>query len=166
MIDKTVSDEDRQAFVNAMRGVAHSVCVVTTSDASGRHGATVSAFCSVSADPPTALVCLNSETRIAEQVLENGRFNINILPESAQFIAERFAGQHDNEVDDRFDGIELRESELPVINGATVFHCQVEQSVAAGTHHVIIGTVFESQREDVKPLTYLEGTYQKVVEKN
>ena len=53
-----------------------------------------------------------------------------------------------------------------MINGATVFHCQVQQSVAAGTHHVIIGTVFESQREDVKPLTYLEGTYQKVVEKN
>lgn len=163
MIDKTVSDVNRQAFVNAMRGVAHSVCVVTTSDASGRYGATVSAFCSVSADPPTALVCLNSDTRIAEQVLENGRFNINILPESAQFIAERFAGMHDDSISDRFDGIELRESELPVISGSTVFHCQVEQSVTAGTHYVIIGTVMQSQREDVKPLTYLEGSYQKVV---
>ena len=71
-IDMTAAH--RQDFINAMRTVASSVSVVTTDGPVGRHGATVSAFCSVSADPPTLLVCLNSGSRIARTVAENGQF--------------------------------------------------------------------------------------------
>jgi flavin reductase (DIM6/NTAB) family NADH-FMN oxidoreductase RutF len=46
----------RDPFIRAMRGVANSVAIVTTDGVAGRHGATVSAFCSVSADPPSVLV--------------------------------------------------------------------------------------------------------------
>jgi flavin reductase (DIM6/NTAB) family NADH-FMN oxidoreductase RutF len=49
-----------------MRRVASSVTVVTTDGAAGRFGTTVSAFSSVSADPPTVLVCLFAQSRIAK----------------------------------------------------------------------------------------------------
>ena len=62
------SDQQRTAFIHAMRGVAASVTVVTTNGKAGRRGATVSAFCSVSADPPTILVCLNKSSGIADAV--------------------------------------------------------------------------------------------------
>lgn len=42
----------REECIEALRDVASSVSVVATDGAAGRHGATVSAFCSVSADPP------------------------------------------------------------------------------------------------------------------
>lgn len=154
----------REAFIEAMRGVAHSVCVVTTGNKAEKSGATVSAFCSVSADPPTALVCLNSDSRIAEQVAANGVFTINVLPDNAEHTANRFAGVHDNEIDDRFDGIELSSSDTlaPVIEGATVFHCSVQEIVTAGTHRVVIGLVTESIANIQSPLTYREGAYHRV----
>ena len=60
------SDQQRTAFIHAMRGVAARVTVVTTNGKAGQRGATVSAFCSVSADPPTILVCLNKSSGIAD----------------------------------------------------------------------------------------------------
>ena len=65
----------REDFLRAMRCVASSVTVVTTDGPGGRHGATVSAFCSLSADPPSALVCLKAESRIARLVAAQPAFS-------------------------------------------------------------------------------------------
>ena len=92
---------DRASFIKAMRNVANSVTVVTTNGEAGCHGGTVSAFCSVSADPPTVLVCLMDSSRIAQTTLQNGNFCVNVLPYASQHVADRFAGRHDNEVADR-----------------------------------------------------------------
>ena len=68
----------RKSFISAMRRVASSVTVVTTDGPGGRHGATVSAFYSV-ADPPSALVCLKADSRIARSVsARNGVFCVNV----------------------------------------------------------------------------------------
>ena len=95
-------DQQRTAFIHAMRGVAASITVVTTNGKAGRCEATVSAFCSVSADPPTILVCLNKSSGIGGVVAENGLFNVNILRNDQAMIARRFAGNDDGQVTDRF----------------------------------------------------------------
>ncbi len=148
----------REDFIAAMRCVASSVCVVTTDGAAGRHGATVSAFSSVSADPPMVLVCLNAASRIAQQVQENGVFRVNILPAGASSIADRFAGCHDAQVPDRFDGMSISGS-VPHLAGATSLLCTLTQAVAAGTHYVCIGVVNEVDQGADLPLTYLAGRY-------
>ncbi|MEQ8655517.1 MAG: flavin reductase family protein [Kiloniellales bacterium] len=148
----------RDDFIQAMRCVASSVCVVTTDGAAGRHGATVSAFCSVSADPPMVLVCLNAGSRIAQQVQENGVFRVNILPAGATGIADRFAGRHDSQVLDRFDGMPVSGS-VPHLDGATSLMCTLSQAVPAGTHQVCIGVVNEVDQGADLPLTYLAGRY-------
>lgn len=149
---------DRTDFIAAMRCVASSVCVVTTDGAAGRHGATVSAFCSVSADPPTVLVCLNMTSKIAELVRENGVFKVSVLPDGAEHIAERFAGLHDSTVADRFDGIETS-GDLHGITGATILSCTLSQAVLEGTHLVCMGRVSDVTVGATMPLTYLAGRY-------
>lgn len=158
----------RDAFVHAMRRVASSVSVVTTDGPAGCHGATVSAFSSVSADPPTILVCLRGGSRIAEAVAANGNLCVNVLPEASRDIANRFAGHDDHQVKDRFSGIDcygLRGS-APEIDGATVFSAAVGQIVVAGSHQIFICAVKSVRGGAALPLTYLDGSYHSVVPQN
>jgi len=155
----------RAAFVNAMRAVASSVTVVTTDGPAGRHGATVSAFCSVSADPPSALVCLKAGTRIARSVAANEAFCVNVLPHPGRDIADRFAGCHDDRVADRFEGVvcEPTDGDVPAIAGATTFTCAVRETVEFGSHRIFIGHVVRVGEGSTTPLAYLNGTYHRVV---
>jgi flavin reductase (DIM6/NTAB) family NADH-FMN oxidoreductase RutF len=156
---------DREAFINAMRVVANTVSVVTTDGPAGRHGATVSAFSSVSADPPTLLVCLHAASRIAGLVVGNGRFCVNVLDQASTRIADRFAGRHDDAVDDRFEGIALDNAPglPPLIRHATAFSCRVGNLVQSGSHLVVFGQVETVRAGDPVPLAYLAGSYHRVV---
>ncbi|SLN54301.1 p-hydroxyphenylacetate 3-hydroxylase, reductase component [Roseovarius litorisediminis] len=155
----------RDRFVSAMRTVASSVTVVTTDGTAGRFGATVSAFSSVSADPPTVLVCLYADSRIARAVTENGRFCVNVLSENSPEIADRFAGRHDARFSDRFSGIECygEAGTAPMIDGATCFGCDVQQHVRSGSHLIVIGHVKEVWDGQMPPLAYRVGSYHRVV---
>lgn len=155
----------RENFITAMRRVAASVTVVTTDGQAGRHGATVSAFSSVSADPPTVLICLSAKSRIARSVRENGRFCVNVLQEDGAEIADRFAGRHDEAVEDRFSGIEVDcpAGEAPSIAGATAFQCGLQRAVRSGSHLIVIGLVRNVRDGRASPLTYREGSYHRVI---
>ena len=126
--------QHRTAFISAMRGVGASVTVVTTNGKAGRRGATVSAFCSVSADPPTILVCLNGSSGIADAVAENRLFNVNILRADQELIAQRFAGRNDGHVTDRFHNIDCDASDNPEITGSTVLCCETQSLVLSLIH--------------------------------
>ena len=159
-----MESEHRATFISAMRTVASSVCVVTTDGVAGRHGATVSAFSSVCADPPTVLVCLNTTSKIAAHVAANQVFRVNVLPDGAADIAARFAGLHDAKVCDRFEGLSIA-GDLPAIKGATSFACDLTQSIVEGTHLICIGRVVDVILGAAVPLTYLAGAYQELKSK-
>lgn len=144
-----------------MRGVANSVSVVTTRSENTIHGATVSAFCSVSADPPTVLVCLKSDSRIAREVLENRNFCVNVVPDSAGTIADRFAGHHDSTVSDRFEGIGYLDDHRlpPVIDDSCAFSCELDSSHTAASHTILVGRVTSVCHGMQKPLLWLDGEY-------
>lgn len=151
---------DRAAFVAAMRDVAATVTIVTTDGPAGRHGATVSAFCSVSADPPTVLVCLNSTNQISARVRANGRFAVNILRASPQAadLARTFAGARDHEQPDRFchAPVSGRADEGPSLAGATVLFCRLVAVQVQATHAVCFGQVLRIApgTEGAAPLIY------------
>lgn len=156
--------EERNEFISAMRQVANSVAVVTTDGTDGSHGATVSAFCSVSADPPTLLVCLHDMSRISRLVLANNCFCLNVLPEGLENVAERFAGKHDEEFDDRFEGIECHAGTegCAAITGATSFQCDVMQNFVSGSHRIFMGRVRNMITAGSRPLIYLDGNYRRI----
>lgn len=155
----------RDDFIDAMRQVASSVSVVTTDGEAGRHGTTVSAFSSVSADPPTVLVCLFAKSRIAKAVTENSRFCVNVLSEKDAEIADRFAGRHDQWIEDRFSGIDHygAAGTAPQIDGATAFSCDVQQTIRSGSHLIVLGHVRNVLASSASPLTYRDGCYHRVL---
>lgn len=154
--------EKRSAFISTMRRVASSVTVVTTNGPFGRHGATVSAFCSVSADPPTVLVCLHSKSRIADLVARNRCYNVNVLPDDCEHLARRFCGVEDELFPDRFSEISLVDEEIPAISGATIVRCSLQQSIVSGSHQIMIGRVLSTTESAIKPLAFLDGSYHEV----
>ena len=79
-------------FRSALSRFASGVTVVTTKDAAGRmHGITVSAFSSVSLEPPLVLICIEKETGSHYAFGESGLFAVNVLSASQAGLSERFA---------------------------------------------------------------------------
>lgn len=151
---------ERDAFLAAMRQVAATVTVVTTDGPAGRAGATVSAFSSLSADPPSVLICLRSDSRIARTVIENQAFCVNILSEDAVEVARAFAGPSPDNPAERFFGLDIApRPEGPVLPRATAFSCVLTDHITHGSHAICIGTVTALTNAGQKPLTYLSGDY-------
>lgn len=134
---------DANAFRQAMRRFASGVCVVAAGEGDARCGMTVSAFSSVSADPPMVLVCLNRNAAAHACVTRAATYSINILGAGQTEEALLFAGQRGRHGADRFGPDWVQDTRrAPVL--ATALHSLVCTSVAqheAGTHTILIGRV-------------------------
>jgi len=154
---------DRDAFLAAMRQVAATVTVVTTDGTAGRAGATVSAFTSLSAEPPAVLVCLRADSRIARAVFANRAFCVNVLPEDAAETATAFAGPSPDDPAERFEGLAITAGPHgPLLPRATTFSCDLTEHVLHNTHAICIGAVRAISVAGERPLTYLSGDYHRV----
>jgi flavin reductase (DIM6/NTAB) family NADH-FMN oxidoreductase RutF len=136
----------RQRFLNGMSHAACTVNVVTTDGPAGRHGVTVSAMVSVSADTPqpTLLVCIHHKSAVAGAVLENGAFCVNVLREDQSHISESFAGRTGARGDSKFDCSRwtTQVTGAPRVADALVaFDCRVIASERVGSHFVVFGSV-------------------------
>jgi len=155
---------DRNKFIRAMRRVATSVFIVTTDGPGGRQGATISAFASVSADPPSFLLCLRSDSRMCRAIHVNRKLCVNVLSEDCESIARRFAGADDAHVTSRFEGISfIRNSNYgPIFAGATSFSGTIANVIHHGTHDIIICNVKLICEDSELPLAYLKGRYRRI----
>jgi flavin reductase (DIM6/NTAB) family NADH-FMN oxidoreductase RutF len=152
----------RDAFVAAMGAVAGSVAVVTTEGPAGRFGQTVSSFCSVSAEPPLILVCVNSRSPLCQAIEINGSFAVNVLSASQSQISDSFAGRPREGAPYDFDSISWSSdiNGSPLIEGATAtFSCTLEDRIQGGTHLMYLGNVLTASREEETPLVYRSRTY-------
>jgi flavin reductase (DIM6/NTAB) family NADH-FMN oxidoreductase RutF len=144
------------------RRYAGSVCVVTARDERGFRGITVTAFCVVSLDPPTVLVCLASEGEALAAVAASGTFAVSILSDTQEFLADQFAGRAPL-VNRRFDGVRHRLTTAgnPVLEDCLAwFDCAVSERLPAGDHAVVIGQVREAgYGTGSEPLLYFDGAY-------
>lgn len=146
-------------FRAAMRRFVTGVSIVTTSLDDRIHGFTVNAFASVSADPPTVLICVNRIATAHPLIAASQHFCVNILALEQRALAERFAG---GEPRSRFDGVAYRigPSGSPVLDG-TVAHvdCRVTEELTASTHTIFLGEVLEAGSRDGEPLGYFNRAY-------
>ena len=149
---------DKQTFRACMRGVPGAVSLVTTVHAGARSGLTVTAVCSVSAEPPQMLVCVNRSSSAEAVIAAAGRFAISYLAHDQQEVANVFSSS----LDDRFDHAEWTElaSGVPILqDAAAAFDCVVVQMVEAGTHTIFIGAIVAAIARDVPNLLYKQGAY-------
>lgn len=152
----------RTEFRNAMARVCAPVNVVTTNGASGRGGFTATAMCSVTDEPPTLLVCMNSRSAQAPLFLENGRFCVNVLTGEHKELASSFAGAQPD-MAARYASAEWTElpSGSPALADAIVsFDCRLVDSHRVGTHHIFIGEVtYLRSRRDGQALLYFDRNF-------
>jgi flavin reductase (DIM6/NTAB) family NADH-FMN oxidoreductase RutF len=136
----------RQRFLTGMSHAASTVNVVTTDGVAGRHGVTVSAMVSVSADTPrpTLLVCIHHLSAVAGAVLENGVFCVNVLREDQVHISDSFAGRSGAQGVAKFECARWASQVTGaprVVDSLVAFDCQVTASERVGSHVVIFGCV-------------------------
>jgi flavin reductase (DIM6/NTAB) family NADH-FMN oxidoreductase RutF len=143
---------DAPDFLAAMAAVATPVSVVTSHHRGRPHGTTVSAFCSLSLEPPMVLVSLDRGSDLLAMVSESGRFGVNVLSHDQDALALNFARKGT----EKFDRVEWElHHEVPRLNGvATWLACRVEALHAGGDHLVAFGAVEHAESAGADPLLY------------
>ena len=153
---------NKDEFRHALSRFASGVTVVTSKDAAGNlHGITVSAFCSVSLEPPMILICIDKNTGSHHALTETDAFVVNILREDQQYLSDRFASY----LPHKFDEVEhtLGINDLPVIADALAnLECRLVNSHPNGDHTIFVGQIEQATVRDGNPLVYFHGNYQKL----
>jgi flavin reductase (DIM6/NTAB) family NADH-FMN oxidoreductase RutF len=152
-------------FIEAMRGAVTGVSIVTTNGAAGRFGVTVSAFSSVSADPPMMLACINRSSPVSAALAHNRCFAVNVLSTLQQSLADTFAGRPGRCAPYDFDAARWNASTTgaPVLSGAVAgLDCELIATVDAGTHRIFIGRVVCVAPSTKDPLLYNNRMYGRV----
>lgn len=156
----------RDQFRAAMARFPGAVTIVTARTAGGaRRGITATAVCSVTADPPSVLVCLNQTTGTCAAVTETGHFTVNLLAESDGGLALHFAGQGGVTGEDKFLSGDWRDDPfgLPILSSATVaMSCQVTSQLQAGTHRIFIGQIRGLAHNDGAALIYEQSRFHRL----
>lgn len=155
----THSSTDPAHFKNALGRFASGVTVITTHDVDGRdHGMTLSAFSSLSLDPPLVLVCIGDAASIAGTMANAGFFAVNILAADQEPLSRRFSAKDE----DRFENIAMTRGAngLPLLDGALAHvQCRITARHPGGDHTIVVGEVIETASREGDPLLYVRGGY-------
>ena len=157
----TVSVDD---FKKALQLWSSGVSVVTTSSEKfGIQGMTVTAFSSVSVNPPQILVCINDSADTGVGIHESKYFAVNVLKSDQQDLSNQFAGGSNQQ--QRFENTDWKAgiTGAPILNNSLMsLDCKVVEKVLAGTHWIIIGEVQECVCRSGDPLLYYRGAYRQL----
>lgn len=152
---------DSRSFRKTLGCFASGVTVVTTLSPDSREplGVTVSAFSSLSLDPPLVLFCLGNTTSSLEAFKSNGHFAINILSEHQRDLSIRFASRSG----DKWKGLswDAWNSGVPILSGCLAnLECSLVRVEDGGDHQIFIGRVERMKhQEGGSPLVYFRGSY-------
>ena len=145
------------SFLDTMASTCSSVSVVTTGDTGASHGTTVSAFCSLSMDPPMILVSLDNSSRLLRHIRNSGRFGLNLLASDQSTLARRFASK----AEDKFEGVDHElAGDVPRLRGTAGWvSCDLDAELPGGDHTILLGTVVDAVSTGRAPLTYYSRSF-------
>jgi flavin reductase (DIM6/NTAB) family NADH-FMN oxidoreductase RutF len=148
---------DRQVFVSGMGRICTPVSVVSAFDGDRPHGTTVSAFASLSLDPPMIMCALDQASDLLKVLRNSPRFSINVLGHDASDTARIFAAKGA----DKFrDAAWSSRSGAPKLDGLLCWLlCHAVDFVDGGDHTVVLATVLELDEYDAAPLTHYRRTF-------
>jgi flavin reductase (DIM6/NTAB) family NADH-FMN oxidoreductase RutF len=138
-----------EAWDGARGAWAGAVTLVMVADGRDDVGATVSAFCPVSAEPPLVLVSLMSGSYLAELFSRPDdpvtRFAVTMLAAGQRVLAGRFAAAGRPSARLMLDDVPHRRGgdsrALIAEGGLAALECSAERLVTAGDHLVVIAGV-------------------------
>ena len=155
---------DPQDFRDVLSNFAASVTVVTAAGEDGPVGLTVSAFTSVSLDPPLVLICIDQKAGSLYSIREAGWFTVNFLNAGSAETALLFASKDV----DKFATTPHRPPENPSAGPVLTdehlvayFECETEQWIRAGDHDIFVARVQAGKlvNDEVLPMVYVRRRF-------
>ncbi|MGJ9402951.1 flavin reductase family protein [Arthrobacter sp. KK5.5] len=160
-------EDDADAYRELAADIASGVAVVATRERGHDVAATVTGYLDVSCDPPTMLVSLYGDGRIADAVQSAGYWTLSLLAADQQGIANWLASPG-NPVFGLLNQVPFRRAPATgavVVEGALAwFELRTVDTMQAATHLVVVGEVvsmgrgMESGRAD-DPLVHFASDY-------
>jgi flavin reductase (DIM6/NTAB) family NADH-FMN oxidoreductase RutF len=151
---------DPNEFRSVLGRFASGVTVVTVADQQGRDfGITVTAFSSLSLEPPLVLVCIDDGASIRPALAATTYFVVNVLAAHQEAIARRFSVP---DAEQRFEGLGYTrgQSGAPMLEDVLAsLECRVVQSTKSGDHTIFVGEVEAASARSDTPLLYYRGGY-------
>jgi flavin reductase (DIM6/NTAB) family NADH-FMN oxidoreductase RutF len=159
-------DVDTASFRQAAGQFAAGIVVVTTP---GGHAMTVSAFTSVSLDPPLVLFCAEKIARFHDAVLAESSWAVSILAQDDEKTA-RWLATRGRPLDGQLDGVAHHPGRItgaPVLDGAlAVLECRTAAVHDGGDHSIIVGQVTAvagpGNPPSRGPLVHYAGAYRRL----
>ena len=150
---------DSDLFRAVLSRFATGVTIITTRDGEGRdHGMTVSAFSSLSLDPPLVLVAIGHDATMAPVMATATTFGVNILGDAQEELSRRFS----DKLDDRFAGVGITRGvfgDARIDDALGTLDCRIVARHPAGDHDIVVGEVEGAEAHDGRPLLYYRGGY-------
>jgi flavin reductase (DIM6/NTAB) family NADH-FMN oxidoreductase RutF len=153
---------DRQAFFEVMASFPSGVAIVTTVTGDGTpRGLTTTAVCSVSADPPTILVCVDLASRTLRALQERRGFVVNFVGQGRSELCLLFASKEE----DKFARVAWRPTGagLPLLHADVLAwaECTTVHELQVGDHVVLVARVDDGgvQPELEPPLLYYRRSW-------
>jgi 3-hydroxy-9,10-secoandrosta-1,3,5(10)-triene-9,17-dione monooxygenase reductase component len=164
---KTRPAVDPDAFRHVLGHFATGVTVVTALLDGDPRGVTVSAFMSVSLDPPLVLVALDQARSLGPVIQAAGAYAVSILGVDDAHLSECFAGALVTPDRASFCGAAWRPGVLgsPILDRAIAsIECRLEQVVRVGDHVFLVGRVVAATGDDrhPPPLLYYRRRYHRL----
>jgi len=158
LITESASTEE---FAEAMSTLASGVVIVTCRVDGRPWGMTVTAFASISADPPTVLVSLRSDAPAALAIGSAQSFGVSILAEGQLGVAHLGSKSDRSKFLEQFTGAREASSASPAVAGALAhLDCEVLETVEIADHTVFFGRVRAARSSQAgAPLLYHRRTY-------
>jgi flavin reductase (NADH) len=153
---------DRATFFALMSAFPTGVTIVTTLDEHGQpRGLTCTATCSLSADPPLVLVCIDRKSNTLPALRHTRRFVINYLYAGRDALSNRFATR----TPDKWRDVGWRPTEhgTPWLYADSLAYaeCCVVSEFDGGDHLIVVGRVIggETAPPGTQPLIYFRRAY-------
>lgn len=157
------------SMVEGMRRMASGVCIITTKSRSGQFLAmTASSVTSLSADPPSLLVCINARSRFGSAIMDSENFCVNVLSFQHETLSNLCASPSSDH--ERFESSSWTEAGgsglLYLSDAEAAFFCARQAVYRYGTHNIVIGNIQKTlvSTGRVDALTYLNGGYYRLSE--
>lgn len=149
---------DVEVLRAVMAQVASPVSVVTTTAQGRPHGTTVSAFTSLSFEPPMLLVSLKRDSELLAAILSSGRFGVNVLADTQADLAVAFSSKRGPA---KFDGVAWEPAAgLPRLRGSTAWvACRTAGATEGGDHIVVFGSIERAEPGAGRPLVYHDRVF-------
>lgn len=157
------SGNSRLSLNDKLRGASGAfpkgTTIVTTLHEGKDAGMTVSAFSSLSLNPPLVMLSVGNHSSSLPKLVEGNPVAISVLAQGQAPLAQQFARKGI----DRFAGVETQRTSLgvPVISGcASWFTGTIQSKTPAGDHTIVIVHVEDCDSDaEIAPLLYQGGEF-------